>query len=96
MAQGESDPDGAAASFGQQPVDQLSWGHNILIFTKRIYGLAKSNARIDRERGMRRRRLRSYVDRSQALQGKALTRDPLRMTLGAARHEAGRAAHPVK
>jgi len=24
----------AAASFGQQPVDQLPWGHNILIFTK--------------------------------------------------------------
>ena len=28
------DPDSAAASFGQQPVDQMPWGHNILIFTK--------------------------------------------------------------
>ena len=32
--QGESDPDGATASFGQQPVDQMPWGHNILIVTK--------------------------------------------------------------
>ena len=32
--QGASDPEGAAATFGQQPVDQLPWGHNILIFTK--------------------------------------------------------------
>lgn len=36
--QGTFDPDAAAgaaaASFGQQPVDQLPWGHNILIFTK--------------------------------------------------------------
>lgn len=32
--QGVSDPDGASAAIGQQPVDQLPWGHNILIFTK--------------------------------------------------------------
>jgi predicted nuclease of restriction endonuclease-like (RecB) superfamily len=32
--QGASDPDAAAAAIGQQPVDQLPWGHNILIFTK--------------------------------------------------------------
>lgn len=32
--QGASDPDVAAAAVGQQPVDQLTWGHNILIFTK--------------------------------------------------------------
>ena len=36
--QGASDPDAAAAAaaakFGQQPVDLLPWGHNILIFTK--------------------------------------------------------------
>jgi predicted nuclease of restriction endonuclease-like (RecB) superfamily len=31
--QGASDPETAAA-IGQQPVDQLPWGHNILIFTK--------------------------------------------------------------
>jgi predicted nuclease of restriction endonuclease-like (RecB) superfamily len=32
--QGAADPDTAAAAFGQQSVDQLPWGHNILIFTK--------------------------------------------------------------
>jgi transposase len=61
-----------------------------------IYVLAQSDARIDKERGMRRRRLRRYVDRLQVLQGQALTRDQLLMKLGAAKHEAGRAAHLVK
>ena len=61
-----------------------------------VYVLAQSAARIDKERGMRRRRLRRYVDRLQALQGQTLTRDPLLMKLGAARHEAGRAARLVQ
>jgi len=47
------------------------------------YVLAQSAARIGKERGMRRRRLRRYVDRLQALQGQALTRDQLLMKLGA-------------
>ncbi len=59
-----------------------------------VYVLAQSDARIDKERGMRRKRLRRYVDRLQALQGQVLTRDQLLMKLGAARHEAGRAAQP--
>jgi len=58
--------------------------------------LAQSDARIDKERGMRRKRLRRYVDRLQALQGQVLTRDQLLMKLGAARHEAGRAAQLVQ
>ena len=45
---------------------------------------------------MRRRRLRRYVDRLQALQGQTLKRDQLLMKLGAARHEAGRAAGLVQ
>ena len=61
-----------------------------------IYVLAQSDARIDKERGMRRKRLRRYVDRLQALQGQRLTRDQLLMKLGAAKHEAGRAANLVK
>ena len=61
-----------------------------------VYVLAQSDARIDKERGMRRRRLRRYVDRLQALQGQTLTRDQLLMKLGAARHEAGRAANLVQ
>ena len=40
---------------------------------------------------MRRRRLRRYVDRLQAL-----TRDQLLMKLGAAKHEAGRAANLIE
>ena len=34
--QGASAPEGAAATLGQQPVDQLPWGHNILMFTPRM------------------------------------------------------------
>lgn len=61
-----------------------------------VYVLAQSEARIDKERGMRRKRLRRYVDRLQALQSQTLTRDQLLMKLGAARHEAGRAANLVQ
>jgi len=61
-----------------------------------VYVLAQSDARIDKERGMRRRRLRRYVDRLQALQSQTLTRDQMLMKLGAARHEAGRAARLVQ
>ena len=61
-----------------------------------VYVLAQSDARIDKERGMRRKRLRRYVDRLQVLQGQVLTRDQLLMKLGAARHEAGRAAQLVQ
>ena len=61
-----------------------------------VYVLAQSDARIDKERGMRRKRLRRYVDRLQALQAQVLTRDLLLMKLGAARHEAGRTASLVQ
>ncbi len=61
-----------------------------------VYVLAQSDARIDKERGMRRRRLRRYIDRLRELQGQTLSRDQLLMKLGAARHEAGRAAHLVR
>ena len=60
------------------------------------YVLAQSAARIDKERAMRRRRLGRYVQRLHALQTQALTRDQLLMKLGAAKHEAGRAAHLIK
>lgn len=60
------------------------------------YVLAQSAARIDKARGMRRRRLGRYVQRLHALQGQALTRDQLLMKLGAAKHEAGRAANLIK
>jgi transposase len=61
-----------------------------------VYVLAHSDARIDKERGMRRKRLRRYIERLKALQGQSLTRDQLLMKLGAAKHDAGRAASLVK
>jgi len=61
-----------------------------------VYVLAQSDARIDKERGMRRKRLRRYLDRLKALQCQTLTRDQLLMKLGAAKHDAGRAANLVK
>jgi hypothetical protein len=60
-----------------------------------VYVLAQSAARVDKERAMRRRRLGRYVQRLHALQGQALTRDQLLMKLGAAKHEAGRAANLI-
>ena len=59
------------------------------------YVLAQSAARIDKERAMRTRRLRRYISRLQALQGQSLKRDELLMKVGAAKHEAGRAANLV-
>ena len=67
-----------------------------LVTEEDIYVLAQSAARIDKERGMRRKRLRRYVDRLQALQRQRLTRDQLLMKLGAAKHEAGRTANLIK
>ena len=61
-----------------------------------VYVLAQSDARIDKERGMRRKRLRRCIERLKALQGQSLTRDQLLMKLGAAKHDAGRAAGLVK
>lgn len=60
------------------------------------YVLAQSSARIDKERAMRRRRLRRYVSRLQALQGQSLKRDELLMKIGAAKRDAGRAANLVQ
>lgn len=61
-----------------------------------VYLLAQSDARIDKERAMRRKRLRRYIERLKALQGQSLTRDQLLMKLGAARHDAGRAANLIQ
>ena len=61
-----------------------------------VYVLAQSEARIDKERGMRRKRLRRYIERLKAIQAQVLTRDQLLMKLGAAKHDAGRAAGLVK
>lgn len=59
------------------------------------YVLAQSDARIDKERAMRKRRLKRYLARLASFSGKAIARDELLMKIGAARHEAGRAAQLV-
>jgi transposase len=61
-----------------------------------VYVLAQSDARVGKERGMRQKRLRRYIQRLKAIQGQSLTRDQLLMKLGAAKHDAGRAAGVVK
>jgi transposase len=85
-------------SFLAKPWAQVRDGVQVkrLATDEDVYVLAKSDARIDKERGMRRKRLRRYIERLKALQGQSLTRDQLLMKLGAARHDAGRAAGLVK
>jgi transposase len=56
-----------------------------------LYVLAHSEARVDKERAMRRRRLRKLIARLHELQKQKLTHDELLMKLGAARTQAGRA-----
>ncbi len=60
-----------------------------------LHILAQSRARILKERGMRRRRLRKLWRRLHELRGQSLKRDELLLKLGAAKKEAGRAWHLV-
>ena len=62
------------------------------------YVLAESEARIGKERSMRRRRLRKYLQTLRALGNRKtpLLRDQLHQKLGAAKKEAGRDARHVK
>jgi len=54
-----------------------------------LYVLARSSGRTDKERSMRRRRLKKLLKRLQELQEQTLTRDQLLLKLGAAKKEAG-------
>jgi transposase len=56
-----------------------------------LYVLALSEGRRNKERAMRRRRLKKLWRRLRELQGQKLTRDELLLKLGAAKKEAGRA-----
>ena len=56
-----------------------------------LYILAQSRARVLKERGMRRRRLKKLWRRLRELRAQSLKRDELLLKLGAARQEAGRA-----
>src|SRR5246127_4938433 len=55
-----------------------------------LYILARSQGRWQKERAMRRRRLKDLCKRLQELQGQELERDQLLLKLGAAKAEAGR------
>ena len=61
-----------------------------------LHILAQSRARIAKERGMRRRRLKKLWRRLHELRGQSLKRDELLLKLGAAKKEAGRAYHLVE
>jgi transposase len=55
-----------------------------------LYVLARSDGRVDKERAMRRRRLKRLWKRLKELQSQILTRDELLMKVGAAKKDAGR------
>ncbi|MDR1968941.1 MAG: IS1634 family transposase [Burkholderiaceae bacterium] len=82
----------------EQPWAKVREGVQVkrLTCVEEVYILAQSDARIDKERAMRRKRLRRYGQRLKALQRQELTRDRLLMKLGAAKHDAGRTARLVK
>jgi hypothetical protein len=60
----------------------------LLAQTGEVYVFAQSQARVNKERSMRRRQLKRLCHRLQELQGMELKRDELLMKLGAARQQA--------
>ena len=62
----------------------------LLAMHDELYVLARSDSRIGKERGMRRRRLKKLWARLGELQGQNISRDQLLIKLGAAKKEAGR------
>jgi transposase len=85
-------------SFLAQPWAKVREGVQVkrLATDEDVYVLAQSDARIGKERGMRCKRLRRYIERLKAIQGQSLTRDQLLMKLGAAKQDAGRSASLVR
>jgi transposase len=81
-------------AFLSEPWQQVREGIEVkrLLQGEDTYVLAQSAKRIDKERAMRRRRLKRYIARLQALQKQKLNRDELLMKVGAAKKDAGRAA----
>lgn len=61
-----------------------------------LYVLARSDGRVDKERAMRRRRLKRLWSRLHELRKQNITRNVLLLKIGAARKEAGRTAALVK
>lgn len=85
-------------AFLSRPWEQVREGVDVKLLEKdgEVYVLAKSTGRVDKERSMRRRRLKKLWNRLHELQQQKLTRDQLLIKLGAAKKEAGRAYHLVE
>lgn len=79
-------------AFLEQPWEQAREEVTVKLLEREgeIYILARSAGRVDKERGMRRRRLKRLIKRLKELQAQKLDRDDLLLKLGAARKEAGR------
>ena len=84
-------------AFLDQPWQQVRESVEVKLLQQEqeLYILAKSQPRMLKERGMRRRRLKRLWQRLHELQRQKLTRDQLLIKLGAAKKEAGRAYHLV-
>jgi transposase len=84
-------------TFLKLPWEQVRDGIDVKLLKKdgEVYVLAKSAGRVDKERAMRRRRLKKLWHRLQELQQQKLSRDQLLIKLGAAKKEAGRAYYLV-
>jgi hypothetical protein len=82
----------------EQAFLELPWSNakpsvevKLLAHDDETYILARSQGRVDKERSMRRRRLRRLLSELSAYRAQSLTRDQLLMKLGAAKKQAGRA-----
>jgi transposase len=84
--------------FLQQPWAQVKDSLEVKLLPRdgEVYILARSHGRRQKERGMRRRRLKALWARLKELQKQRLSRDELLLKLGAARAEAGQAYRLVE
>ena len=86
------------SSLAQAPWQRVREGVEVKLLKQEgeLYVLAKSHARVGKERGMRRRRLKKLWKRLRELQEQQPCYEALLLKLGAAKAEAGRAATPVE
>jgi hypothetical protein len=80
-------------NFLEKPWQQVRDLVNVKLLSQdgELYIMARSDGRVAKERGIRRRRLKKLWNRLKTLQSQTLTRDGLLLKLGAAKKEAGRA-----
>ena len=85
-------------SFLQKPWEQVRSEVKVKLLSEdgELYILARSDGRVDKERAMRKRRLKKLWRRLHELQQQNITRDTLLLKIGAAKKEAGRAYFLVK